>query len=116
MKNQYAIKLSIDNKKREILTTQIVMAESHENYSEFTLADGKKVMISYTLGNYEEKLSEMNFIRVHRKFLINLAYVKSYRTSREGGQVTLVNDVITPISRRKVQNFKQKINTFAKRA
>lgn len=90
------------------------MAESHLNYSEFTLLNGQKSLISYTLGNYEDMLCDMNFIRIHRKFLINLEYVKSFRTSRDGGQVTLINDTIMPISRRKVSNFKKQINKLSR--
>jgi len=78
----------------------IIRCESDDNYTKFFVKNGKPILISKTLKEYEELLSEYDFVRIHQSHLINLAYVKSY-VKRENGFVLMSNDVQLPVSQRK---------------
>jgi len=68
----------------------IVYCQASNNYTIIYLADHKKVTSSQTLGFYEELLSDSNFFRTHRSYLINIAHVTSYKKG-EGGYITMTN-------------------------
>lgn len=66
----------------------IVRCQANDNFTQFFFADGSKVLICRTLKYYEEILSELDFIRVHKSHLINLQYIKRYKKGK-GGQVIM---------------------------
>ncbi len=68
----------------------IVYCQASNNYTIIYLADNKKITSSQTLGFYEELLSESNFFRTHRSYLINIVHVSSYKKG-EGGYITMTN-------------------------
>lgn len=78
----------------------IIRCESDDNYTKFFIKKGKPILISKTLKEYEELLSEYDFVRIHQSHLINLAYVKSY-IKKENGFVLMHNDEQLPVSQRK---------------
>ncbi|MEO8415465.1 MAG: LytTR family DNA-binding domain-containing protein [Ginsengibacter sp.] len=82
----------------------IVHVESSSNYSKLFLIDGKKILVTKLLGEFEEMLEPYHFFRVHNSHLINLSYIKKY-TRGEGGQVIMQNDHVIDISRRKKDEF-----------
>jgi two-component system LytT family response regulator len=79
---------------------EIIRCESDDNYTKFFIKSGKPILISKTLKEYEELLSEYDFVRIHQSHLINLAYVKSY-VKKENGFVVMHNDEQLPVSQRK---------------
>ncbi len=78
---------------------EIVYIESDNNYSNFHLKDGRKVLISKTLKSFEKKLRNENFFRAHQSYLINLSYVRAF--DKKNDTVTLINSVNLPVSQRK---------------
>lgn len=82
----------------------IVHIESSSNYSKIFLVDGKKILVTKLLGDFEEMLQPYHFFRVHNSHLINLSHIKKY-TRGEGGQVVMQNDDVIDISRRKKDEF-----------
>lgn len=55
--------------------SQIIRVAAENNYSIFYLANGKKITVSKTLGDYEEILTAQNFYRIHKSHMINLNYL-----------------------------------------
>jgi two-component system LytT family response regulator len=68
----------------------ISYCHANGNYTVFYLKDKTKLTSSYTLGYYEDLLSEHNFFRIHRSYMINLAFIKMYR--KADGGVVVMND------------------------
>ena len=88
----------------------ILYCKSENNYTIFFLkGGGGKIMVSKTLKEYDEILSDYNFLRVHQSYLINLAEVKRY-VKGEGGYVILSNDDSVDVSRRRKQAFLDAVN------
>jgi len=82
----------------------IVHLESDKNYTFFFIADGKKILVSKTLKEYEELLSAYGFIRVHQSHLINIDYIDRY-DKREGGFVVMKDQSSIPVSSRKKEDL-----------
>lgn len=89
--------------------TDIVRLESNVNYTKFVLNGGTSILISKTLKEYDELLSEHGFIRVHKSHLINIKYVKQY-IKGEGGWVILADNTKVEVSRRKKESLLSAIN------
>lgn len=91
--------------------TDIIRCDSDGNYTYFILANGKKLISSRTLGEYEDMFQTENFFRVHRSHLINLDHVKKY-IKGEGGYVVLSDNSQVEVSRRKKPEFLEKIGAM----
>ena len=93
-----------------VKVSDIIYCEADSNYTLFYLTDGKKVLVSQTLKEYEEMLQPQRFFRIHHSYLINLDLVKQYIRG-EGGQVVMVNGATLDVSKRKKEEF---LNLFSK--
>jgi two-component system LytT family response regulator len=80
--------------------SKISHCESDGSYTFVNLDDGRKIMVSKILKEYEEMLNDQGFYRIHKSFLINLAYVERFEKG-EGGFVVLKNEVKIPVATRK---------------
>ena len=89
--------------------SDIVRCESDGNYTFFILTNGKKIIASRTLGEYEQMFTEDNFFRIHRSHLINLQHVKKY-IKGEGGYVIMSDDSQVEVSRRNKNEFLEKLS------
>lgn len=87
----------------------IVRCESDGNYTTIILDGNKKIVTSKTLGEYEELFANENFFRVHRSHLIHLHHLKKY-IKGEGGYVIMSDGSQVEVSRRKKQEFLDKIS------
>lgn len=72
-----------------IKTASIIKLQANGNFTDVYLADGSCKMICKFLKHFDELL-DAPFIRIHRSFIVNLQYVKSYSKSA-GGFVTLLD-------------------------
>jgi two-component system LytT family response regulator len=86
----------------------ILYCEASSNYTEITVMDGKKYIVSRTLKEYEDMLGEHNFYRIHNSYLINLNAIKKY-VRGEGGYVIMANDKSLDVSKRKKEGFLARI-------
>lgn len=62
---------------------EIVRLESMSNYTKFHLSDGRVLVSSKTMGEYEELLISSNFLRVHRSHIINALFMKKFHRNNE---------------------------------
>jgi two-component system, LytTR family, response regulator len=82
----------------------IVHAEADRSYSLFSIIDRPKIMVSKPLGDFEERLLNRNFIRVHKSHIINLGHVSKY-VRGEGGHVIMANGTAVPVSHSRKDEF-----------
>ncbi|MBS1607148.1 MAG: response regulator transcription factor [Bacteroidetes bacterium] len=87
-----------------IVIGQIVRIESNSNYCRLHLVDGKSLVITRLLKDFESLLLPYDFFRIHHSHLVNLKYVRKY-VRGEGGQVVMQNGDIIDVSRRKKEEF-----------
>ncbi|WP_407527840.1 LytR/AlgR family response regulator transcription factor [Lacibacter sp. MH-610] len=77
----------------------ILYCQSSSSYTYFHLHNKRKLISSYPLKQYDDILSERNFFRAHKSFLINLSHVKLYRKG-EGGTIVMSDGEEIEVSRR----------------
>jgi len=82
----------------------IVHCEADKNYTFFYLNDGKKILVSKTLKDYDTLLAGLQFFRVHQSHLINLNCVERY-DKHDGGSVILKDGTAIPLSPAKKEQF-----------
>jgi two-component system, LytTR family, response regulator len=78
----------------------ITYCESDGAYTKFHSFDQKEIMVSRSLKEYQEMLSDQGFFRVHKSFLINLSHILRFEKT-DGGFVVLTNEDRVPVSSRK---------------
>jgi two-component system LytT family response regulator len=87
-----------------VFISEILYCEADSSYTVFVLENGKKIISSKTLSEYESILDSNDFIRIHRSYLININHVKEYKKG-EGGTVIMSNKAEIEVSRRKKDEF-----------
>jgi two-component system LytT family response regulator len=115
------IRKKVDNFKRIALSnsdgihlfevSDIIRCESEDNYTKFFIKNSKPILISKTLKEYEDLLTEHGFERIHQSHLINIAYLKSY-IKKDGGYVVMADDSNLPISQRKRERLQELLKTL----
>jgi len=79
---------------------EIVRCESDGNYTNFFLTDGRHVMVSKTLKEYDQLFEGQSFFRAHQSHLINLLHFDKYE-KKEGGIVHMKDGSLLPVAVRK---------------
>jgi two-component system LytT family response regulator len=85
----------------------ILYCEASSNYTQIVTAQ-EKYLVSKTLKEYDELLSDQNFFRIHNSYLININAIKKY-VKGDGGYVVLNNNVSLDVSKRKKEAFLNRI-------
>jgi two-component system LytT family response regulator len=86
----------------------IVYCECQDNYTNFHLLNEKKILVSITLKEYDEMLSEFGFFRIHKSYLINLIHINRFEKA-EGGAIVMENEVKLPVASRKKEQLLEMI-------
>ncbi len=79
--------------------SDIVMLEAYINYTLFYLKDGKQLLYARTIKTFEAQFVNHGFLRVHRSYIINSAYLAGY--SRHKNYLLMKNNLRVSISRRR---------------
>jgi pSer/pThr/pTyr-binding forkhead associated (FHA) protein len=85
-------------------TGSIIYCEGASNQTMIYLEGNKKELVSRTLRECEELLSQSNFSRIHKSYLINLSHIKKYISGKDG-QLILSNGKALPVSRNYKEDF-----------
>ncbi len=104
--NNTKIPLHVKDKVEYVNKTDIIRLESDSNYTNIYTTEGKKLMISKTLGDYETLLcnKDNKFMRVHQSHIINLKHVVKF-TKENGGIITTKDNYSVPLSKNKKDEF-----------
>jgi two-component system LytT family response regulator len=75
----------------EVLEMQEIMyCRADDNYTEIFLSNNHKKLVSKTLKYFEDILKDNGFARIHKSYLVNVAYIASYKKGK-GGTLYLNN-------------------------
>jgi len=89
---------------RFIILKDIIRCEADNNYTNFYLNSGEKVLVTKTLKEYDESLSGEDFIRVHQSHLVNSKYIDRY-IKGDGGTIIMTDGSQVEVSRRRKEEF-----------
>lgn len=83
-----------------VKVADIIRCEADHNYTTFFLTNGNQIVVSKTLKEYEELLSDFRFLRTHQSHLININHIISFEKN-EGGYLKMEDGSSVPVSKRK---------------
>lgn len=82
------------------LVKDILRCEADRAYCIFHLTDKRKIVVSKSLKEYEEILSDANFFRVHKSNMVNVGHIVKY-VKGKGGHVILSDNSLVNVAVRK---------------
>lgn len=105
--------MQLNAKRRLVLKTQesvhvveiddIVRCESDKNYTLFFFKNGKKILVSKTLKDFDVLLSGLTFFRAQQSHLINLNYIERY--DRHDGTIMMKDGSAIPLALARKEQF-----------
>lgn len=78
----------------------IIRCEADVNYTTFFLVNGKRLLVSKPLKDYDELLCPAGFFRTHQSHLINLDHMLRY-DKNDGGYIVMDDNSPVPVSTRR---------------
>jgi two-component system LytT family response regulator len=85
----------------EIVSFEALMrVEAYGAYCKFYLSDGRKIMVSKPMKEFEEKLIQKKFFKVHKSSIVNLNFAEKYLNGK-GGQLKMSDGSLITVSVRK---------------
>lgn len=85
-----------------VTLSDIVYCQTSGSYTTFHLINGREIIVSKPLKNYEEQLTLPDFFRIHQSYMVNLNFVDTYL---KDGIVVLKNKTELPVAQRKKDEF-----------
>ena len=82
----------------------ILYCEATGSYTNVYLNNGKKMVATKLLGEFESQLSNHKFYRIHHSYLINLNRIKEFQR-HDGGYVIMENNKQLEVSQRRRRDF-----------
>ncbi len=101
-----SISLYYNRNEYEVHQSEIQYVVTYDSYCEYKVKD-KMLRSEASLRELEYQLDQRLFYRVHRKYIVNMAQVQSYKDG-----VIHMRDVELPVSRRRKKDFEQAFMEF----
>ena len=92
------IALPQQNETRYVNPQEVIRCEADNNYTNFFLNQGEKLLISKPLKEYADLLKPHGFVRAHQSHLVNPEFVKSW-LREDGGMLLMNNGDKIPVSK-----------------
>jgi two-component system LytT family response regulator len=86
---------------------EIIYCESDSNYTRCHLKNREQYLVSKTLGDIQEMLESLDFVRVHRQYLVNLSHIQKL-IKGEGTYLILSNGINIPVARQQRERLLQR--------
>ena len=87
-----------------LLLDDILYFKADNTYTDIYFADGNKLTISRTLKNIEDTVSNAQFFRCHKSYIVNLKYLTDYVKS-DGGYLVIKGKHSIPLSSDRVTDL-----------
>jgi two-component system, LytTR family, response regulator len=94
---------------RLVSLNEILYCEGDGSYSFIHTLTNEKFLVSKYLKELEEDLPKDNFFRLHKKYIINVAYVELLKKNKQQLTVVLKNEISLPVAFRRSVAFKKVI-------
>ncbi|OIR01333.1 transcriptional regulatory protein YehT [mine drainage metagenome] len=108
-KTEHRIALPMMKEIRFISPDEIIRCESANNYTQFYLQNGEKLLVSKGIYAYDEMLKDYHFIRCHQSHLVNRIFIKSLLKEDTIFELLLKDGSHIPVSRLKIDMVKEEL-------
>jgi two-component system LytT family response regulator len=82
----------------------IIKCQADRAYCTFHLANGKSILVSKSMKEFEQLLIAHGFVKVHKSTIVNINYAKKYLRGK-GGQLVMSDDSIVHVSVRRKEEL-----------
>lgn len=89
-------------------SSEILYCNADGAYCSVVSQNDGKIFVSKTLGEIEAQLNPAQFIRIHASHVINIDHIKKF-LKEDGGIVLMSDGMKIPVSRRKKQEFMERV-------
>ena len=105
-----ALLLSLNSHLKFVRVNSIIMIQAAGDYSEVQTVDGKKGLVQKSMSEWEQRLPEKYFNRIHRSTIVNIEYVTKIEEWFGNSYQVQLKGIDTPLtmSRRYAALLKQK--------
>lgn len=93
----------------------ICYMEASNNYSCIHMSNGTKMVASKTLKEIHQQLDNDIFLRVHKSYVINMAYLKGYVHKDGGSFVQMQTGINLPVTRFTLNQMETQIAAFSQK-
>lgn len=104
------ISISTSDKIHLIDVDDIIRCESDNYYTKIFFKDGNNLLVSKTLKEMDQKLSEYDFVRTHKSHLVNMRCIKNF--IKDEMMVVVTDGTKVPVSKRKKEVILEVINNL----
>jgi two-component system LytT family response regulator len=108
---QERLALHAQDKIHIVQIADIIRCESSVNYTEFFFNNAKRILVSRTLKDFEDILSDQGFYRVHQSHLVNTKMIREF-VKTEGGHLIMTDGKMIPVSTRKRADVVKMLETL----
>ncbi|WP_346854462.1 LytTR family DNA-binding domain-containing protein [uncultured Draconibacterium sp.] len=84
--------------------SDIYFCKSDNSYTTFYFSDDEKILVSKSLKDYENLLTDYGFYRAHQSYLVNLNHIKKVDKT-DGGFIIMKNKKEIPVSLRQMKKL-----------
>ncbi|MBK6410358.1 MAG: LytTR family transcriptional regulator DNA-binding domain-containing protein [Flavobacteriales bacterium] len=107
-RDEQSLKLTLTHGDRThaVAPAEIAWCQADDNYTALHLADERRFVSARTLMDYDEMLTPLGFIRVHKSALVNRRHVDGIDGE---GRVRLRNGTRVEISRRRLEEVTREL-------
>lgn len=91
-------------------TSNIVQFEAEGNYTKVYLVNGKSLLVSKSIKDFEDIVEPSMFFRCHKSHLVNFAHIE--KVVKRQNAIIMVDDSLAYISRRKKNEFYELMDSF----
>ena len=113
-RNSHRITLPYLNRTLFISVDDIMCFEGEGNYTYLHTRDRKKYLMSKTLKEFEKVLNGAVFLRIHKSYIVNAAYVQRSLFNNDY-QIRLANGRDVSISRRRMKEISGQLMQYWQR-
>lgn len=105
-KHRRIITIQINGEHIDILVSNILYMESQGRLIIIHLINDSRSLYQFygNMTNLEQKFEVLGFLRVHKSYLVNMAYIETFQCKK----LTLKGNLLIPSSERKYSNLKQR--------
>jgi two-component system LytT family response regulator len=93
-----------------VAVSEIEFIEADRAYSYIHLNDGTHKLVSKNMGYFEDALQHFDtFIKPHRSYFVNIAYIQAFYKKGEGGEITFKSGKKAEVSRNYRKNLMERL-------
>ena len=97
------------NKRTMVNANEVTFLEADVNYTKVYFEERAPLMVAVTLKKIQPLLEVHGFVRIHKKFLINLNYADQLLLPKE--EMTALSQSLVKVSRRKKSTLKRNLKS-----